>query len=92
LEDINDNPPKFEKTEYTIELKEHSNGGTLALKSDYKFEPTEWRRSPYIYAKDDDLSSPRKREMDRCTTGSGYGDIVYQIEPPSPWFEGKTLI
>ena len=92
MEDINDNQPKFEKTEYTLELKEHSEKGTIALKSNYKFEPTEWKRSEYIYARDDDLESDRKREMGRCETGTGFGDVVYQIEPASQWFEGEYIL
>ena len=48
-------------------------------------------KSKYIYARDEDSIVKRKPGMNRCDVGNGYGDILYEIDPPNPWFFGKIL-
>ena len=86
VEDVNDNMPLFDASEYTLEIKEHSTLGTEALrpKSDKSNPP-----SKYIFATDADLKSVRPRSMEKCEVGTGNGDVTYKIVPENPLFKGK---
>ena len=83
VDDLNDNRPKFAKSDYTLRLPEHSPKGTLA-KLDNPI-------NPYIFATDADQRSPRSDSTPPCRIGTSNGDVAYTIVGQNKeWFALET--